>query len=444
MPLTLKTFTDFTRLIQGKFLKEIPEIDPTVKASFARASTVSTAAGAVSLQEGITDAVNQSFWQTADDDFLELIGSYDNTVRFDPQAATGFASVPGVLSTAVPISTSLTYGGNSYLTTVASSVINFTGTLALTLSAGIVTAVTAIDHTLSTGLSVVISGASQGDYNGVFEITVLDSTTFTYELVAGALTGDSGSYSSDYALLSIESVGTGSIQNAGPAALMAISVTDIDPNAFVGVDGISGGLDQEDIEDYRTRVGEAHNLTPGIATSPSIVFSAKSVAGVTRVLIVRPDGVVSGTPGVPGYKPDLGEVVVYILRDDDVPITPDAGELTTVKDQILADGLWPSFLPDAFLYVMAPILVEQDFNFTTIVPNTTTMQAAIDDQLDAFFEDTAEIEGTITLDTLNTFLSLIQDPTTGEFLSVFEYDDPSADMVAATGEIFVKGTVVFE
>lgn len=443
MPLNLKTFLETFRLVQGKFQKEIPTIDPTIKASLTRATVGSTAAAAASNNEGIQDAVKQSFWQTQDDEFLEQTGEYDDTTRFGEQIAAGFGSVGGVLGTSVPIDTPVTFGGNSYITVQDSAVQSYSGDVSLSYSAGIATAVTALPHTLASGLSVVISGATQPDYNGTFEITALDENTFTYELVAGALTTDNGLYTSEYALLSMESVNTGEDQNVGAGAIMVIDLTDIDDDVFVGVDGIVGGLEEEDIEDYRVRVGESHSLTPGISTAPSLKASAKSIPGNTRVFVVRPDGTSGGTQGVAGYKPELGETVVYILRDDDPSILPSAQILDTTKQQIIDDGLWPTFIGESFLYVLAPILVAQDFAFSSITPSTVTMQNAIREQLVSFFEDNSGIEVTIALDTINSFLRQVQDPATGAFLTDFTYNNPSSDLVPGSGEIFTLGTVSF-
>lgn len=439
-----KTFTNFVRLIQGKFFKEIPEIDPTLKASFARASTTSTAAASVSLQEGIKDAVKQSFPQTADDEFLELIGSYDNIERFPATPSDGNVSVEGVMSTTVPSGTELTYQGNSYLTTQDSTVQEYTGDVALSFSAGIVTAVTSVVHTLASGIETTISGAVQTDYNGTFDITVIDENTFTYSVDAGSLTTDSGQYSADYALLSIESSDSGDDQNIDSGAGMQIDVTDINSTAYVGANGIADGFDEESIEDFRERVLENHDFTPGISTPPGIKFSAKQIAGNTRVFIIRPTGVSGGIQGEVGYRPELGETVVYILRDDDPSIQPSSEKLTETKDKILADGNWPTFIQDEFLYVLAPDLQEEDFVFTSITPNTTTMQNAIREQLISFFQDNAEIEGTISLEeTLNPFLRTITDSTTGELLTGFSYSSPASDMTTDSGKISTRGSVTF-
>ncbi len=137
-----KTFTDFFRLIQGKFTKEIPGIDPTIKSSITRSVSLSSAAAGISLQEGIEDAQDQSFWQTADDDFLELHGNYDKTFRYGPQVASGFASASGVLGTLVPQDFVITYAGNSYSVLNDSAVQNYSQSISLSFSSGIVTAVT--------------------------------------------------------------------------------------------------------------------------------------------------------------------------------------------------------------------------------------------------------------------------------------------------------------
>lgn len=447
MPLNLKSFKDFSRLTNGKFNKEIPSIDPAVFASLSRASSISSAIAGVGLQEGISDGVNQSFWQTSDDDFLELIGGYDKTFRFDTQFASGFCAVEGILTTIVPLGTPLTSLGLTYLTLRDAIVQTYTDSIALTFSGGIVTVVTTATHSLSSNINVTISGVAQTDYNGSFVITVLDDNTFTYELTAGALTPDTGIFSSDYALLNIESEIASSETNLDAGGSLTIDVVDMENTAYVGGDAISGGLDEEEIEEYRDRVGEAHVITPGIATIPSEVYSAKQIPGNTRVFVVRPIiGEEGGVRGDAGYKPIPGETVIYLLRDDDPSIIPSQALLDETKQRIIDDGLWPTFTPDENLFVVAPTLIDQDFIFSAISPNTTTMQNSIRNQLAIFFEDNAEVgnpEFTIELKDIDAFLNLIQDESTGEFLDSYTYTTPSSNLVADSGEIYTIGDVTF-
>lgn len=445
MPIVSKKFADFFNLIIGKFLKEVPEIDATIKSSLARASSGASAVAGTGLQEGIQDAVNQSFWQTADDDFLELIGEYDKTIRFGAQTATGTAAVEGVLNTTVLQTTQLNSQGNTYTVLQDAIVQDFTDSVSLSFSGGIVTAVTSASHSLATGLNVTIANATQTEYNGTFVITVLDNETFTYEITAGVLTSDNGDYTSTYALLNLESEEAGTEVNLDSGATMSISVVDIDDTAYVTNDGITGGLEEESIEEYRERVGESHTLTPGIATIPTEIFSAKKIEGNTRVFVFRGQSTSSGTPGTSGYVPSLGETVIYILRDNDASIIPTQAKLDETKQQILDDNIWTTLVPEENLYLLAPTLVEQDFTFSSITPNTATMQNAIRDQLVDFFRDNSEVglpTFTIELDEINTFLRQVQD-STGAILQDFTLDSPSSDLTANSGEYIDRGDVNF-
>ncbi len=441
--LNLKSFSDLKNLMNGKARTQLPGIDPTIDASIIKSSIVSNAAGMVSVEQGIQDAVNQSFPQTADGEFLVLHGNINKVDRFPAQESVGQGAAPGVLGTEVPADEPITYAGNSFINTIESIVQEYAGALALSFSSGLVTAVTDIAHTLSTGLEVTISDAVQSDYNGTFTIVVLSEDTFTYELVAGVLNVDTGNYSSEYALLQIESIQPGLNKNAASGAIMDIDVTDLTGFVYVGNDGLIGGRDIEDFEVYRVRVLDSNSLTPGIATEPMIIFSAKSITGNTRVFVIKPSGTTSGTPGDPGYLPEVGETVVYIVRDDDSNIIPSTAILNTTKEQLIADGMWPSNVPDEHLYLTAPELKTQDFNFTSITPNTVTMQNAINNQLPAFFEDNTTVEGaTIELKTIEKFLDQIQDEA-GQLLTDYTFDIPPGDIVQLPGELYTRGDVTF-
>jgi uncharacterized phage protein gp47/JayE len=448
MSLTLKTFKDLFNLVIGKFNKELPEVDPTVEANLGRAVSGASAIAAVGVQEGVDDAVDQMFWQTSDDVYLELVGEYDKTTRYEAQKSNGFCSVGGTLGTLVETDTPLTAIGKNYIVTQDSYVITYNGIVSLSESAGIVTAVTSVTHSLSTGLEVTISDAVQTEYNGTFEITVLDSITFTYEVSVSPVTTDNGSYTSDYALLDIESVETGNDVNLAAGSALSIDVVDIDDTAYVGIDGIEGGLEEEEIEDYRERVGESHTIVTGTESNSMIKYSCKKIVGNTRVYIENPsvteDGYVitGGIRGTAGYLPNLGELVVYILRDNDFSITPSAAKLAETKQQIIDDGNWTSRNTPDNLFVLAPTLTAVNFVFTAITPNTITMQNAISEQLDSFFTDNADVGSETKLNTIESFLDQVQD-SAGAFLTDYTMTSPSADLSADHGELFIKGTVTF-
>lgn len=446
MPLQKRTFRDFVNSIIGKFVKELPEVDPTIDASFAKTSVITSAIAGSNLQEGIEDAVEQMFWQTADDDFLETIGEYNHVSRNQPTAAAGFCSVEGVLSTIISAGTNLTgSNGLTYEMLTDAQVQEYTDTVTLTFSGGIVTAETDVEHSLATGLTVTITNATQTDYNGTYVITVIDENTFTYEITAGSLTSDQGNYSSTYASLNVECLETGQITNIAAGGTLSIDVVDINDVAYVQINEISGGTDLEDLEDYRERVGQANSATPGIATESSLVFSCKKVSGNTRVFIVRGSTSPSGTEGQAGYIPALGQTVIYILRDDDVSITPSQGILDLTKAQILEDRNWPTLTDIDNLFVLAPIVLEQDFTFSGLSPSTTNMQNAVRNRLVDYFRDNAQVGNPtfiLELDEISAFLRTISDSTGARLLDI-TIDSPIGDIVANSGEIYTRGTVTF-
>jgi uncharacterized phage protein gp47/JayE len=448
MPLNTKSFLDFFRLITGKFNQALPTVDPTITPSIANANSAGSAIAGVGLQDGLADGVNQMFWQTADDDFLELIGGYDKTTRYQASVAIGYASVEGTVSTIIPTSTNLTYNGNTYQTLTSSTILNHIGTITLTSAGTIATAISTTTHNLASGFAVTISGATNNGYNGSKLVTVIDDFTFLY-FITSALPSDSASYSDNFAILHIQSVLTGSIQNIPSGGKLNISVTGAAKYVYVQAEGITGGEDLENINNYRSRIGMSHSLIPGISTIPTLIYSAKKISGNTRVFVIRPikditGGIkTGGIQGQAGYYPQLGETIIYILRDNDNSIIPTPTELLNTKNQILADNVWSTMTPDDYLYVLAPQVLTQDFYFSMINPNTATMKASITTQLKVFFQDNASIGNTITIASIESFLLTVQDTSTGQFLKAFNMGMPSADLIAGQGQIFTVGSVTF-
>ena len=446
MPLATKTFSDFVNSIIGKFTQELPEVDPTIEASLAKTSVITSAIAGTNLQNGIEDAVDQMFWQTADDDFLEKIGSYDQVEILSAESAIGYCSVGGVLNTLVIAGANLTgSNGLTYSVLQDSTVQEYTGSCALSFTGGIVTVITDAEHTLATGLSVTITNTAQTEYEGTFIITVLDDNTFTYNLTAGSLTTDLGDYTSQYVSLNVQCLTTGQNTNITAGGRLSINVNDIDDAAYVQFNSISGGTDIESIDDYRVRVGESHSTTSGLATINSLVFSAKKIAGNTRVFVARGQEVPSGIVGTAGYIPGLGQTVIYILRDNDISITPTQQILDNTKQQIIDDGNWPTLTTEDNLFLLAPIIKQQNFTFTDLVPNTITMQNAVADRLVDYFRDNADVGNptyTILIDDIKTFLRTITDSTGARLISV-TLNNPTSNIIANSGEIYIRGTISY-
>ena len=447
MPLTKKTFSDFFNLIIGKFQINLPSVDPNIDGSLVKTVSVASAIAGYSLQDGLIDATNQAFWQTANDDFLELIGGYDKTTRNPASTAQGAVSVEGTLTTLIPAATVLTYLGINYSTQQNANVQSYSGSITLTYGTnGTVTATTTLAHTLATGLSVTITGATQTDYNGTYTVIVLSTTTFVYTITTGlVLTSDQGVYTANYAILNLQSATTGANTNIGAGSALTLSVVNVNSLAYVQYGNISGGADIENIEDYRARVGFAHSMTPGISTPAQLIYSCKKISGVTRVYVITAQNTGGQiiAPGQPGYVPQIGETVIYLLTDNDPSILPSQTVLDSAKNQIITDGQWPNFVPLVNLYVIAPILIQQNFTISGIVPNTATMQSAINTQLIVFFQENSDVSKAVSYNALISFMNQIQDPTTGTFLQKYALTNPLIDMPAINGAIYTVGTVTY-
>ncbi len=147
--------------------------------------------------------------------------------------------------------------------------------------------------------------------------------------------------------------------------------------------------------------------------------------------------------GFAGMLPAPGQVVVYILRDDDANIIPTQTVLDNTKAEIIADGALPANSSEADVFVLAPTIVEQNFVFASIDPDTPTMRTAVQQQLEAFFEDTIDFEQTITEASYLGAIQNTQDLETGDLMEVFDLTTPSEDITVDSGEIAVLGTVTF-
>jgi len=83
----------------------------------------------------------------------------------------------------------------------------------LTNSTTTATAVTNQVHGLTTGQTIVMTGCTPSDYNGTFTVTVVDTTTFTYTMLADP--GGSASVIGSYTYSGWGSIGSGSTSIVG-------------------------------------------------------------------------------------------------------------------------------------------------------------------------------------------------------------------------------------
>lgn len=193
--------------------------------------------------------------------------------------------------------------------------------------------------------------------------------------------------------------------------------------------GMTGGADEEPIEDLRVRVLERMRDPPNGGSEADYIAWAKTVAGVTRVW-VHPRQLGAGT------------VAVYFVRDDDGDLIPSAPEVTLVQDAL------DEFAPvTAEPTALAPTAVAFDVEIT-IVPSNTTTQAAVNAAIAGLLLDEAApgdpddaTAGVILLSHLETAIGLAEGVT--DFTISDVNGGGAANWVPSTGEMAKMGTTTF-
>lgn len=435
MSLNYPTYQQIINRIRSDVAANLPEVDPTIFGSFVRAFSDSSGSRSFDIYSLLKQLEKELFPTTASGDFLENVwAAYEGITRLPATSSSGNITITGIASTDVPLGTqfsSLT--GNIYeiqgavtlaLTSISVSSITRSGTT--------VTVTTASDHGYSTGISITITGADQSEYNGSFTITVTDTDKFEYTISGSPASPATGAITSSFtgATAEVESIGFGSDQNISSGAKLTITspIVGIDSSAYVQYGAIGGGVDSETDAALLSRVLQSRSNPVANFNPASIEKTVLAVSGVTRVLVKRI------TPGV-------GSVTVLFVRDNDTNIIPDVSEVLEVMNALL--DILPAQSDPNNLYVAAPTPVTTDYVFSSISPDTETMRSAIQQNLNAFYQDEVTFETDITEDKYRSAIIDTIDPDTGDSLQSFTLSSPSGNITVSTNEIGILGLVSF-
>jgi len=386
--------------------------------------------------QNLNEAMIQSFWDTSTDDFLDRQASWFGVSRKEATQGTGNIVVTGVLATVVPASTQFeTIGGKIYTTDILKTIItNPLSVNSITYVGLIATVITDIEHNMASGNSVLITGAIETAYNGTFPVTVVNEFEFFYTLASTpTATPGTGTIIANHssALVPVSSLLYSSEENLDSGEKLTIStpITNIDDDAYVDSDGLRGGTDIEVDEIFRQRFLDKVGSPVAHFSENEIHQKALEIEGVTRVF-------------VNAVTPNIGQVTVYFVRDNDLTIKPDAGEITEVKDKILE--IKPANISDDSVIVVGPTtVIDLDFTFASITPDTTTMRQAIEDNLDLMFKTIAGVGFDLPE---NDYVSAINgtiDPITGQRLESFSLTSPSGIQAIADDNILILGAMNF-
>ena len=449
MALIYPTYDELSEQARAELRRRQPDIDPTIFGSFARPFMDSASALAYSVNLVNRDLSIQLFPQGATGEFLDRWGDYEGLERLPASSAEGDISIEGTASTVIAASTLFNAAnGLQYSSTSAAAVQNVSQSISsLTRSGSTVTATTASDHTLATGLSITIAGANEAEYNGTFSITVTGRDTFTYEITTTPSSPATGTItlSGTYASVPLSCVDTGQDTNLDGGATLTLDtpITGVDDSGTAQFDGLSGGADLETDEEFRERILLSRAIIEGVYTADQVKLAALGVAGNTRVFVRTPEISVAVENPSPSDTPSPGQTFVYVLRDNDANIIPTQTVLDNTKQSIIDNGALPANSSELDLSVFAPTTVAVDFTFTTLSPDTVTMRNAITNQLEAFFQDKVNFETDVQEASYLGEIQNTEDLTTGDVVESFTLSAPSGTVTINNGEIAVLGTITY-
>lgn len=367
-------------------------------------------------------------------ELLPLWASFWGVVTLPATAATGVIVATGTPGSVISAASLLqSSSGQSYSVEDDVTVSGKTVNIASLTSVGLVaTAVLASPQSLFSGMSVTIAGAVESPYNGAFPITVTGESSFTFVLPSSAASPATGTPSATWTsgVMSVASVDFGQNQNlsANEKVNFATPIVGVNSAAYVDFSTVGGGTDQESLEDLRRRLLIRVQNPVALFNAAAISSKAREVPGVTDVFVEE-------------ITPNVGQVTIYFTRGNDASPIPDPSEVVTVKNKILE--IKPAHTADADVIVLAPTPVPANFVFTTLNPNSSTMQTAITNSLKALLLDEGVVSEPVTEDQYRAAIVQTIDPANGDRVVNFALSSPTGDLGGASGEYVVFNSAVF-
>jgi len=398
--------------------------------------------GLVVAEASISDNFNKEIiYNVIPNSFVQSVQTEDDLLPFSimknipqnqPSISDGYISAIGTLSTIIPLGTQFSINGNIYTSKADATIISNAITVTITRSSSTATVTTLSTHPFATGMSIIMSGAGQAEYNGTFTILSTGLTSFTYTVSGSPATPATGTITAtcNIANIEIQSNSTGSTQNlnSGDTVSLVNNIAGVNSTSYVQYSGITGGTDIEDFYSWRDRVHLAYTSPITNYNVANITATAKSISGVTKVWVYP-------------ITPAVGQCTVYFIRGNDANIIPTAPEIVTVKTAISTLLSANDSTSDLFIY--APTPVSTAFAFTAISPDTAAMRQSIIDNLNQLFSENADIGVTIKADRYKTAIYNAYDANTGLNLASYTLTSPSVDITLTSGQLATLGNVTW-
>lgn len=200
-------------------------------------------------------------------------------------------------------------------------------------------------------------------------------------------------------------------------------IANVDSSALVATGGIAGGVDEEGTEEVRARYLLRLREAPTGGSDQDWIGWALAVPGVTRAWVYR-------------HELGLGTLVLRFVRDGEVPIIPDAGEVAAM--QAALDAQRPTTSEPT---AAAPTSLAVAFTIH-IVPDNADTRAAVTAELVDLMNRVAEPgdgvgRGTVLLSAIRTAIGTAEDVTD------YTVTVPSGNVVPGVGQLPTVGVITW-
>ena len=417
--------------------RDLAGSNPFLENSWLGALVASAANRVFDFYIQLTKAIELNFPDTTSGVFLDRWASIYGVPRLAATQSVGNIVSTGTAGTVIPLSTGYqSTDGISYDSTLAATITDqVISVSSITLVGIIVTVTTATDHGIASNVPVTIAGAIQADYNGLQTITVTAADKFEYTIATSPATPATGTITAAFTAASVpvksvefETEDLTVNQSLDSILSLLSPISGVDTPTYVDFNQLDGGVPQETDAELSVRfLNRVQNPVAHFSVS-DIENQAKLIAGVTRVF-VQP------------VTPAVGQVTVYFMRDNDANPIPDSGDVAVVKAKLVE--ILPANTEEDDLIVSGPVALPVAFDFATLIPNTTTMQAAVSASLAQFFAEETDVGVNVDSDKYRSAIISTIDTDTGDEVSTFTLNSPSGDIVVASGKIATLGAISY-
>jgi len=435
MSYTPPTIEEIIARVKTYVKSELDELSPTDNNSMVYSIVVAMALLSDDTNKQIAlDVIPNCFPQTATtEEAMTVFANMKRIPKNESSASSGLVTIQGTVGIPIPAGTSFVANDITFTTQSYAEIIEDTVSVqSLSINGTTATVITDNIHNFASGVTITMDGSAHEELNGDFKCVVNGLRQFTYEIQSSLVSTETSGItaSANIASLPVLAGTTGSVSNLYNGDTMSIvtEISGVETTAYVQYSNVSGGVDIEALSDWHKRIIERFKNPITYFNKSQIETLVKSIAGNTKVWVLP-------------ITPDVGQVTVYFIRGNDEDIIPDATEIKNVKDLLDSQRNAKDDEDDIFVY--APTKHPINFTFSSITPNSTSMQNAIKASLNQLFADGVDLATNLTELTYNTAIKNTFDLTTNLALSDFTLDTPTADVTISDGELPTLGTVQF-